>query len=163
MEGHAAPFNMLYARPEEPGEAVTMAMDALWYWWIAAAVLIGAELMTGTYYLLAVGIALAVGGVAALAGASGPIQLTVAALSGVALTVAAHRWRLQRALPPAQPPLDVGQPVRVLGWNDDGSARVNYRGTQWTAELVAPDTPRADTMVIVATRGSILVIADRRG
>lgn len=138
------------------------AMSALWYWWIAAAVLIGAELVTGTFYLLAVGIAMAIGGVAAMAGASGPIQLTVAAVAGVALTVAAHRWRLARALPPPQPALDIGQAVRVQGWNDDGTARVSYRGSQWTAELATPDTPRAETMFIVATRGSTLVVADRR-
>ncbi|MCC6378015.1 MAG: NfeD family protein [Burkholderiales bacterium] len=137
-------------------------MNALWYWWIAAAVLIGAELVTGTFYLLAVGVALAIGGIAASVGASVPVQLTVAAVSGVALTIAAHRWRLQRALPPAPAPLDVGQTVRVQGWNDDGTARVNYRGTQWTAELATPDTPRAETMFIVATRGSTLVVADRR-
>lgn len=137
-------------------------MDALWFWWIAAAVLVGAELMTGTYYLLAVGIALAVGGVAALLGASTPMQFVAAGVAGVALTIAAHRWRLQRALPPQQPPLDVGQAVRVVGWNDDGTARVNYRGSQWTAELATSDTPRAETMFIVATRGSVLVVADRR-
>ena len=137
-------------------------MNALWFWWIAAAVLVGAELMTGTYYLLAVGIALAVGGVAALLGASTPLQFVAAGVAGVALTIAAHRWRLQRALPPQQPPLDVGQAVRVMGWNDDGTARVAYRGSQWTAELATPDTPRAETMFIVATRGSVLVVADRR-
>lgn len=131
-------------------------------WWIAAAVLIGAELMTGTYYLLAVGVALAAGGVAALFGASAPIQFTVAGITGVLLTIAAHQWRLHRALPPLQPPLDVGQPVRVQGWNDDGTARVNYRGTQWTAELATPGMPRAETMYIVATKGNILVVADRR-
>ncbi|GMU73793.1 MAG: NfeD family protein [Betaproteobacteria bacterium PRO3] len=137
-------------------------MNALWFWWIAAAVLVGAELMTGTYYLLAVGIALAVGGVAALLGASMSLQFVAAGVAGVALTIAAHRWRLQRALPPQQPPLDVGQAVRVVGWNDDGTARVNYRGSQWTAELATSDTPRAETMFIVATRGSVLVVADRR-
>ncbi|HQU48954.1 MAG TPA: NfeD family protein [Casimicrobiaceae bacterium] len=137
-------------------------MNALWFWWIAAAVLVGAELMTGTYYLLAVGVALAVGGVAALLGASAPMQFVAAGVAGVALTIAAHRWRLQRALPPQQPPFDVGQAVRVQGWNDDGTARVTYRGSQWTAELATPDTPRAETMFIVATRGSVLVVADRR-
>ncbi|HEX7328352.1 MAG TPA: NfeD family protein, partial [Casimicrobiaceae bacterium] len=65
-------------------------------------------------------------------------------------------------LPPPQAPLDVGQSVRVQGWNEDGTARVNYRGTQWTAELATPDTPRAETMFIVAMKGSVLVVADRR-
>jgi len=31
-----------------------------WVWWALAAILVGAELMTGTFYLLAVGVAFAV-------------------------------------------------------------------------------------------------------
>ncbi|MFO1323479.1 MAG: NfeD family protein [Burkholderiales bacterium] len=136
-------------------------MSAYWIWWALAAVLVGAELMTGTFYLLAVGVAFAVGGIAALVGADLPIQLVVAGVLSVAGTMGAHRWRERRALP-QQPGLDVGQPVKVLGWKDDGRARVAYRGTQWDAELAAPDAARAETMYIVATRGSTLVIADRR-
>jgi len=36
-------------------------MTDYWTWWILAAVLVGAELVTGTFYLLAVGVAFAVG------------------------------------------------------------------------------------------------------
>lgn len=162
MVGRTALFNLIYAGPHDDDAFATAAMSDLWTWWIAAAVLIGAELMTGTYYLLAVGVALAIGGVAALLGASTPIQFTVAGVAGVLLTVAAHQWRLRRAAPPQPPPFDVGQSVQVQDWNADGTARVNYRGTQWTAELASPDTPRAATMYIVAMKGSTLVVADRR-
>lgn len=135
-------------------------MDDYWLWWILAAVTIAAELMLGTFYLLAVGIAFAIGGVAAMLRASLPVQLAVAGVLAVVLTMIAHRWRLRRVTP-ADPPLDLGQTVRVLGWKDDGTARVSYRGTQWDAEL-APGVPRAETMYIVGMRGSTLVIADRR-
>lgn len=137
-------------------------MNELWTWWIAAAVLIGAELVTGTFYLLAVGVAVAIGGFAAWFGASVPIQFTIAGIAAVVLVALAHQWRQRRALPGPQPALDVGQSVRVQGWNPDGTARVNYRGSQWNAELATPDTPRAETMYIVATKGSVLVVADRR-
>jgi membrane protein implicated in regulation of membrane protease activity len=137
-------------------------MSELWTWWIAAAVLIGVELLTGTFYLLAVGMAVAIGGVAAWLGASVPVQFAIAGIAGVILTAIAHQWRKRRALPGAQVPFDVGQSVRVEGWGADGTARVNYRGTQWTAELATPGTPRAETMYIVAMRGSVLVVADRR-
>ncbi len=50
------------------------AMSVEWIWWICAAVLIGAELLSGTFYLLAVGVAVALGGVAAWVGASVPVQ-----------------------------------------------------------------------------------------
>jgi membrane protein implicated in regulation of membrane protease activity len=137
-------------------------MGVHWIWWIVAAAIIGAELVTGTFYLLAIGIAVALGGVAAWLGAGVAVQFGVAGVLGVALTVAAHRWRLAHASPPPQPSLDVGQAVHVESWNPDGTARVAYRGTTWDAELASPDVPRADTLYIVAMRASVLVLSDRR-
>ena len=137
-------------------------MDGHWVWWIAAAILIGAELVTGTFYLLAIGIAAALGGVAAYLGAADTVQFAVAGVLGVVLTIVAHRWRLARATPPPQPSLDVGQSVRVRTWNPDGTARVAYRGSEWNADLASPDVPRAETMYIVATRGSVLILSDRK-
>ena len=48
-------------------------MADYWIWWVLAALLVAAELMTGTFYLLAAGVAFAVGGVAALAGDELPL------------------------------------------------------------------------------------------
>jgi membrane protein implicated in regulation of membrane protease activity len=137
-------------------------MSVEWIWWIAAAVLIGAELVTGTFYLLAVGIAVALGGLAAWLGAGLQLQFAVAGVLGVGLTIVAHRWRLARASPPQLPSLDVGQAVRVETWKADGTARVAYRGSTWDAELAGPDVPRAEPLYIVATRGSVLVLSNRR-
>ena len=68
-------------------------MAHFWIWWILAALLIGLELATGTFYLLAVGIAFGLGGVAAWLGASLPMQMIIGgALSAIALLVA-HYWR----------------------------------------------------------------------
>ena len=136
-------------------------MTDYWTWWILAAVLVGAELVTGTFYLLAVGVAFAVGGVAAILGVELPLQLVVAGVVAVGATMVAHKWRGAR-VPPPTPSLDLGQTVRVLDWKDDGTARVNYRGTQWNAELAEGGASRAETMYIVGTRGSMVIIADRR-
>jgi membrane protein implicated in regulation of membrane protease activity len=138
------------------------SMAAYWLWWIVAAILIGAELMTGTFYLLAVGLAFAAGGIVAWLGAGLETQMLVAGVLALAGAAAAHRWRTRMGTPPQQPPLDVGQSVHVLAWNADGSARVTYRGTQWNAEVASPGTPRAETMYIVGTRGSTLVLAAQR-
>jgi membrane protein implicated in regulation of membrane protease activity len=135
---------------------------AYWIWWIIAGALVVAELVTGTFFLLALGVAFAIGGIAAWLGASFEIQLFAAAVVAVAGTYAAHRWRRTAARPPQEPAFDIGQPVRVQAWNADGTARVSYRGTLWQAEPASPQTPRAETMYIVAMRGSTLVIADRR-
>src|SRR4029453_15476306 len=97
-------------------------MSGQWIWWIAAAILIGAELVTGTFSLLAIG------GVAAFLGAAEAMQFAIAGVLGVVLTVVAHRWRLAHATPPPQPSLDFGQAVQVRTWNPAGAARGAYRG-----------------------------------
>lgn len=137
-------------------------MAGYWIWWIMAGVLVGAELVTGTFYLLAVGVAFVVGGIAAWLGATLEVQLLIAGVLSLAGTFAAHHWRVRRATPPQDPAFDIGQSVRVQAWNPDGTARVSYRGTLWLAEPASAATPRAETMYIVAMRGSTLVIAAER-
>jgi membrane protein implicated in regulation of membrane protease activity len=127
-------------------------MDAYWGWWIAAAVLAGAELVTNTFYLLAIAVALAAGGIAAFLGLPDEWQWAVAVALGIVLTFVAHRWRARRMQPGPQVQADIGNSVRVRHWNPDGSARVDYRGTQWTAELATPDTPRRESRLVVADR-----------
>lgn len=131
-------------------------------WWVLAAVLVGVELLTGTFYLLAVGFAFVVGGVVAWMDGSLEMQLIVGGVLSVVGVMVAHQWRLRRASPETQASLDLGQSVRVLTWRDDGTARVEYRGTQWDAEKAAGEATRAETMYIVDVRGSTLVIAAQR-
>jgi membrane protein implicated in regulation of membrane protease activity len=149
---------MLRAKHKREGRQVA----AYWIWWIVAGGLVVAELVTGTFFLLALGVAFAIGGLAALLGAAFEIQLVIAGIVAMAGIFLAHRWRRRNAASPPEPAFDIGQTVRVQAWNPDGTARVAYRGTVWQAEAAAPDVPRADTMVIVGVRGSTLVIADRK-
>ena len=143
-----------------PQEAdVESYVATYWMWWVLAVVLVGAELFTGTFYLLAAGAAFALGGVVAWLGGSPSTQMLASGVLAVAGTIAAHQWRKLHAMPAPQTGLDVGQEVQVLAWHDNGTARVNYRGTQWDAEIAAPSAARAQTMYIVDTRGSTLVIA----
>jgi membrane protein implicated in regulation of membrane protease activity len=137
-------------------------MTTYWIWWIAAAALVAAELLTGTFYLLVVGIAVACGGVVAWLGGSAEYQWLIASVLGVAGVVALERWKRGRGRSPDQPSLDVGQMVRVESWGPARTARVSYRGTTWDAELASPETPQAETMYITAMRGSTLIVSDRR-
>jgi len=145
-----------------PREEETAAMAAHWMWWIVAAALIAAELLTGTFYLLVVGLAVACGGVVAWLGASEPYQWLTASILGVVGVVALERWKRGRGRSPDQPALDVGQMVKVQTWGPDRTARVSYRGSTWDAELATPETPQGETMYIAATRGSVLILSDRR-
>lgn len=132
----------------------------VWCWGIAAAVLIGAELMTGTFYLLAVGAAAALGAVLAALGLELPTQLFIAAVACIVFVFAAHHWRLSRAHKSAPPmELDVGKRVTIATWNDDGTARVTYRGSTWDAVRASPTVPQDASLVICGTRGSVLVLS----
>src|SRR5271170_7572550 len=131
-------------------------MSAYGMWWLVAA-----ERLTGTFYLHAVGVAVACGGIAAWLGWSAPNQWLIAGILGI-VAVALLEWWKRGRVTPQQPGLDVGQMVRVQSWGPGRTARVSYRGSTWDAELATPDTPQAETMYIAATRGSVLILAAGR-
>jgi membrane protein implicated in regulation of membrane protease activity len=137
-------------------------MSAYGVWWIAAAVLIGAELLTGTFYLLAVGIGVACGGLAAWLGGSASNQWLAAGALGVLSVTILEWWKRGHGGTLREPALDVGQMVQVQSWGPHRTARVSYRGSTWDAELATPDTPQAATMYIAATRGSVLILSTSR-
>ncbi len=134
-------------------------MTMYYVWWIAAAILVGVEMMTGTFYLLVLAVAATVAGCLAFFGAAFWVQVAGAAIVAVAGTFFLNAWKKKNATTPKlSANLDVGQRVRVNEWRDDGSARVSYRGSQWDAVLESEVTPRREQMVIVGTRGSQLVL-----
>jgi membrane protein implicated in regulation of membrane protease activity len=114
-------------------------MEASTFWWIAAAALVIAELLTGTIYLLAVAVGGVAGAIAAHLGLGLTAQVAIAAAVGTLTTLLWHfsKARQRRVeVAPAQANTDVNQDigaqVTVNEWNADGTAQVNYRGAQWT-------------------------------
>ncbi len=132
-------------------------MAAHVYWFVLAFVFLVVEMTTGTFYFLALSIAMALAGLAAQVGLELAVQIGVAALFAVAGTLLLRHLKKGRGEPPAVNP-DLGQAVRVLTWNEDGTARVHYRGAEWDAEPESPDTPRAGTLYIKAMQGSKLIL-----
>lgn len=132
------------------------------YWFLLAVILAGLEMVTGTFYLLVVGIAMAVGGIAALLGADLMWQLLLGTVTGITGTILLRRWKSAQPAAPADDNLDLGQPVKVLRWNANGTARVHYRGAEWDAEAEAADTPHDVPLYIAAVRGASLVLTHRR-
>jgi membrane protein implicated in regulation of membrane protease activity len=133
-------------------------------WWLTGGVLVAAELATGTFYLLMLALGCAAGALAAHAGLGAAAQVIIAAIVGAGATWAWHRRR--RAQPQAAPAasnrdvnLDIGQTVRVAAWLPDGTARVPYRGADWSVRWAGPGTPAAGDCVIVALNGSELHLA----
>jgi membrane protein implicated in regulation of membrane protease activity len=134
-------------------------MSLHFLWWIAAAVLVGVEMMTGTFYLLMVALACVAGGIVAFSGVDVGWQWGIAAAVGVVGTYFLHQWKIKNATAPKlSSNLDVGQLVKVVEWRDGSAARVFYRGANWDAVLESELTPKREQMVIVATRGSQLVL-----
>ncbi len=136
----------------------------LWLMWVVAGfVLVIAELVTGTFYLLVIGIGAFAGALIAWLGGTGTVQAVVAgavALIGTWLVNIWHR-RQPRDLPGTSNFLDRGQPVVLERWDNEpaGLARVKYRGTTWEARVVTPPpvAPGA-TLYIEGQEGGMLIV-----
>ena len=136
-------------------------------WWVAAGAAVALELATGTFYLLMLALGLAAAAVAAHLGAASSVQIIVAALVGGGATAIWH-WR--RFNQPHSAParenrdvnLDIGERVNVGAWQADGTARIDYRGSTWTARLAPGEAPVAGEHRIVAVEGNWLVVAPGR-
>jgi len=134
------------------------------FWWAAAGIAVVAELMTGTFYLLMVALGLAAAAIVGQLGWGGSTQVMTAAIVGGGATALWH-WRRSRE--PASAPvnenrdvnLDIGERVHVVSWGGDRTARVQYRGSTWTARLKpgAPAVPGPHH--VVAVEGNWLVLA----
>ena len=120
-------------------------METYWVWWLVAVVLVIAEMLTGTFYLIAVAFGLAVAGLAAYLGMAWSGQAAVAALLCSASVAWIYRWRKLHAKPHEQANLayDIGQDVHIVQWSDERHARVSYRGAEWDAELAKNALPDA--------------------
>jgi membrane protein implicated in regulation of membrane protease activity len=129
------------------------------YWFILALILLGLEMASGTFYLLVLSIAMAVGGIAALLGGGLSTQLALAALAGIVGIYLLRRWKGANPGDVSNQNLDIGQAVKVLNWHDDGSARVFFRGAEWNAEFDPPDATHEGTFYIKDVRGSILILS----
>lgn len=137
-------------------------------WWIAAGVLVAAELATGTFYLLMLALGAAAAAVAAHSGAGFSTQLLSAAFVGAGATAG---WHLRRARAPRSAPaannqdvnIDIGATVDVPAWQADGTARVAYRGSTWQVRHAASGTPVPGRHVIVSVQSGWLGVAPAAG
>ena len=113
-------------------------MEESTIWWLAAGIVVVAEMLTGTFYLLMMAVGLVAAALAAHMGLSSALQIIVAALVGGGAVVAWHFARRKRPGDPSPRAdrsvnMDVGETILVEGWNPDGTTTVKYRGAMWTA------------------------------
>ncbi|HTS53454.1 MAG TPA: NfeD family protein [Burkholderiales bacterium] len=133
-------------------------------WAAAGLILVIAELVTGTFYLLVLGIAALAGAVVAFFGLGFWGQAVVSAVIAVVGVIWIHQRR-KAMEPTAMPSPDVGQPVTWESWlnEPDRLARVRYRGASWEARVVGECTAQPGEMLYIsAVNGNTLEVAKIR-
>ncbi len=136
-------------------------MEAYVFWFTLAAVFLGVEVATGTFYFLVLSVAAVIGGILAMSGLGITLQYAIPSVLAVAGTMLVRQMKKsQRAAPDLS--LDIGQAVKVVSWNADGSARVHYRGAEWDAEPESPAMPHEGQHYIKAMQGNKLIITQHK-
>jgi membrane protein implicated in regulation of membrane protease activity len=140
-------------------------MDLWLFWIIVGIVLVIAELVTGTFYLLVLAVAAFVAALIAWLGGNMLVQAAVGGAVGLAGAWFVHHWHGANRDTVGRDNnfLDRGQPVVLDGWSNEsaGIARVKYRGAMWDARLVAGATARpapGSTLYIEGQEGTVLLV-----
>jgi membrane protein implicated in regulation of membrane protease activity len=139
-------------------------MDHAVVWAVVGLVLVIVELLTGTFYLLVLGIAAFGAALAAWLGLQFSVQSIIAGLIGAIGCYGVHLYRARNRAE-QMAPIDAGMPASFESWLDAGArlARVRYRGASWDARVEGGDAlePGA-TVYVLAADGNTLRVTKTR-
>lgn len=133
-------------------------------WAVIGLVLVIVELLTGTFYLLVLGIAAFGAALAAFLQQGFPVQVIVGSVIAAGGCYGVHVYR-SKNLTQQMTSVDAGQPANFESWVDPGArlARVSYRGASWDALVEGEETPEAGAILyVLATHGNTLKVTTRR-
>ncbi|HUN69868.1 MAG TPA: hypothetical protein VMU46_13795 [Burkholderiales bacterium] len=133
-------------------------------WAVIGLVLVIVELLTGTFYLLVLGVAAFGAALAAYLGQAFPVQAIVGTAIAAVGCYGVHLYHARSATR-KMAQVDAGLPASFESWVDKGArlARVRYRGTQWDALVEGDALPEAGAMLYVtSTHGNTLKVTTRR-
>ena len=138
-----------------------MEMSTLW--WVFAGAAVVAELLSGTLYLLMLAAGMVAGALAAHAGANTAAQIAVAAVVGLLATAVWHFVKKKKdpsvaANANTDVNQDIGATVHVGHWKSNGTAQVNYRGSNWAVEAAPGAAQHSGDYRVVAMSGNRLVL-----
>lgn len=139
-------------------------MDHSLAWAIGALALVIAELLTGTFYLLMLGVAAFGAAAAAYLGLQFSSQVIVAAIVAGAGCYGVHVYRAKNRAG-QMPSIDAGQPATFEQWIDQSArlARVRYRGAGWDARVEGAEALEPGSVLYVLnTDGNTLKVAAKR-
>jgi membrane protein implicated in regulation of membrane protease activity len=133
-------------------------------WGVLGLALVIAELLSGTFYLLMLGIAAFGAAAAAGLGFAFALQSIIASVVAVAGCYGVHAYRAKNSAR-QMAPIDAGMPATFENWTDAGArlARVRYRGAGWDARVEGAEAlePGA-TVYVLATDGNTLKVTKTR-
>lgn len=129
-------------------------------WFIAGFVLLVAELMTGTFYLLVLAVALACAGGADLLGASLTSEIVIASVVAFVGALGLRKLRLHKGADDRNETqsMDLGQRISISAWGENRRARAQYRGASWDVVLAPDQQAQAGEFEIIEVRGSQLIV-----
>lgn len=128
-------------------------------WLVAGLLLVGVDMLLGTFYLLVMGLAAGCGALAAWSGLSAGWQFSIFAVATIVGSLIVQRFRsVNSSESDALQQPDVGQTITVKKWNDDGTAQVSYRGALWTAYTEQQSERSVGVWRIVRVEGTRLLI-----
>ena len=140
----------------------------MWAWWAIAGLILIAEVLTGTSYLLWPAAAAFLTGFVAMEmfGISWPVQLGVFAVLTLPLLWIGDRWVRPALKLGADSGLNdrssrmIGERVTVVADFASGRGRVRYGDTEWAAESEdGSDIVAGQTCTVKAVKGVVLVVA----
>lgn len=139
-------------------------MEPALAWLLLGLGLIIVELLTGTFYLLILGLAAGIGSIAAWLGSPIWMQALLVAIAAVAGGILIKR-RKPAPVSPADNQMDIGQTVVVESWLSEPQqlARVRYRDASWDAEVLGGDRVGIGSVLyVVGTEGNRLKVSPNR-
>lgn len=145
-------------------------MDSLWplihwHWWILAALLVGAEILAPGIFLIWLGVAAGLTGLAVflLPGLTWQVQGLIFAVLGVVATLAGRRLYSPTADEASDHPglnrrgtQCVGRTYRLTAPIVNGNGRVKVGDTTW--KVAGPDLPEGASVKVVGVDGIVLVV-----
>jgi membrane protein implicated in regulation of membrane protease activity len=139
-------------------------MDPSLAWAILGLALVIAELLSGTFYLLMLGIAAFSAAGAAWLGLAFGAQIVVAAAVAAAGCYGVHAYRAKNRAQ-QMPSIDAGMPASFEQWINPAErlARVRYRGASWDARVDGAEPLEPGSLLyVVDTHGNTLQVASKR-
>ena len=133
-------------------------------WLLIGFGLVIVELLTGTFYLLMLGMAAFAAAVVAYFGQGFEVQVIVAVAAASAGCYGVHVWRAKNSKT-QMVSVDAGQPANFETWVDQGGglARVHYRGASWEAKIDGEgDLAGGALLYVKGTEGHTLHVSRQR-